>query len=206
MKYFLIFFVIAMGEITVDGAMKCHQCKAVGKVDCTGECVECPHEDDFCYQGIEYNILDGHWIPTVSRGCHNLTLLCNGPIYVSTTRFQLISNFQCCSSDDCNSEKMTLPPLNLTKNGLSCKSCFVEGSYECDKYEPLPCVGDQEDCFQFHGVGGRPGQGFKKYAFAGCTKKGACETGFRSLLRTEAGYPSELTFPCKNRMENTNLC
>ncbi|KAM3923185.1 phospholipase A2 inhibitor and Ly6/PLAUR domain-containing protein-like [Leptodactylus fuscus] len=183
-------------------AVRCMKCKAIGKNDCTGESVECEHKDDFCTTAIEHNHYRGHMITTVSRGCKNSSILCNGPILMTANEvWALASFFQCCHTDNCNSGKIEMPLLNYTTNGLSCLSCYEEGSYSCQKYEPLPCIGDQEDCFDFSGLGARPGHKEVPYAIAGCAKKGACKIKYDALVGSKVGHPNKLTFPLENRMQ-----
>ncbi|XP_077113512.1 phospholipase A2 inhibitor and Ly6/PLAUR domain-containing protein-like isoform X2 [Ranitomeya variabilis] len=83
-------------------------------------------------------------------------MLCNKIISMNTGHFQLIVHNKCCKTDDCNSDPIEMPPLITTENGLYCKSCFVEGSYECENYESVACICNQGDCFEFSGDATRP--------------------------------------------------
>ncbi|XP_073513780.1 phospholipase A2 inhibitor and Ly6/PLAUR domain-containing protein-like [Phyllobates terribilis] len=202
MKFFLVFLVFAIGELTIGEALRCQQCKAVGKEDCSGPSVECKYANDICTQAIEYNIVDGDKRPTAHRGCFNLRTVCNQPILLETGDFQMQFYNDCCDTDDCNSGTIKLPPLNTTKNGLYCKSCFVEGSYNCEKYGSVACTCNQGDCIQFSGDATRPDDVEKKYAFAGCATKGACDIGYKILLGTSVGEVESLTCPVENIISN----
>ncbi|XP_073426001.1 phospholipase A2 inhibitor and Ly6/PLAUR domain-containing protein-like [Dendrobates tinctorius] len=198
MKYFLIYLVFAIGEITIGKALKCEQCKADGQKDCSGPSVECKNEDDICVHGIEHNILDGDRRTTVHKGCFHVTTECNQIITVNTGRFQMKLYNKCCNTDHCNSGPIEMPLLNTTENGLYCKSCFVEGSYKCEKYESVACTCNQGDCIEFSGDATRPGDVEKKYAFAGCASKGVCVAGYNILLETSVGEVESLRCPLEN--------
>ncbi|KAM4016857.1 protein RoBo-1-like [Anomaloglossus baeobatrachus] len=91
------------------------------------------------------------------RGCWNNTMLCDRPYVVNTTDFSLIVHYECCDTNNCNSDPIEVPPVNTTENGLYCKACFVEGSYKCKEYVTIACTGYQGDCFEFYGDACRPG-------------------------------------------------
>ncbi|XP_075696973.1 phospholipase A2 inhibitor and Ly6/PLAUR domain-containing protein-like [Rhinoderma darwinii] len=201
MKYFFVFFVFAMGYITIGEAIRCQQCSNIGE-DCSGDSVECKYEKDFCTSAIEENIVNGDKIISVSRGCSNFTALCAGLITLTTTNFLLKIYNECCDKDDCNSGKIKMPEQNIAENKVKCNSCYVEGAYECNSgYEPIACTGNEGDCLEFSGDGTRPGKLEEKYYFAGCATIGACDIGYNALVGTMVGTLRNLSCPENLRLE-----
>ncbi|KAM4015064.1 phospholipase A2 inhibitor and Ly6/PLAUR domain-containing protein-like [Anomaloglossus baeobatrachus] len=199
MRSLIVSITIFCAILWTGDALCCQQCKAVGE-DCSGKTVECENENDVCAQAIEYDRVGGEVRSAAFRGCWNLTVVCNHLVTVNTTGYELDIYYDCCETDGCNSGPMEVPPRNTTENGLYCKSCFVEGSYDCPGYVPIACTGDQGDCLEFHGDATFPGGVEKKYGFAGCTITGACYVGFSDLVGTTVGAFSNLTCPEGNKI------
>ncbi|XP_073513779.1 phospholipase A2 inhibitor and Ly6/PLAUR domain-containing protein-like [Phyllobates terribilis] len=191
-RILIVLFTIFCAILWTGMALRCLQCKESGE-DCTGSPTDCKYTNDVCTEAIEHNNVDGDKRPTVLRGCMNSTSKCNKIFTINTGSFQLNSFFNCCATDNCNSGPIKMPPLNTTKNGLSCSSCVVEGTYECEEYGSVDCTGDQGNCIQFSGDATRPGGVENKYAFAGCTSQKVCDTGYDMLIGSLVGNVESLS-------------
>nr|QDH44590.1 sodefrin precursor-like factor D [Boana cinerascens] len=182
MKYLIVFLVFAMGAITIGEKLNCIECKAKGE-DCTGESVECENEGDFCITAKEYDILNGNSIVSVSKGCTNISGLCDNPMIITSIDALLHLINKCCFEDDCNSDNIKMPEVNTKRNGFTCPGCLVIGSDKCNtKPKKFPCIDNQEECLEYIGGATRTGQNELQYYVSGCITNRGCEYGLPYLV------------------------
>ncbi|KAM4014880.1 phospholipase A2 inhibitor and Ly6/PLAUR domain-containing protein-like [Anomaloglossus baeobatrachus] len=181
MKYFLVFLVFVVGEITIGEALRCHKCEAEGKKDCTGKSVLCSNKDDVCIKKIVIDIINGVNNTVASKGCSNKTNLCNGPAMAQNKNFLKLSVTKCCNKDNCNRGKIEMPVVNTTENGVTCMTCFERGSTKCKNYEPFKCRGNAKECMEYIGdKSGRPNNVGKpqQFAIVACSSPSGCNNGY----------------------------
>ncbi|XP_072011035.1 uncharacterized protein [Engystomops pustulosus] len=200
MKNFPVFLLFVIYGIPIGEALRCQTCKALNAEDCTGESVPCKNEGDNCTKAIEHNSVNGMNIASFSRGCTSFPQMCGKLFTVTTPNFTLEIYNDCCNTNDCNVGKIIVPAKNTTKNGLSCKACFEEGTYVCKEFTTIECTGNEGDCLQYSGDATRPGQQTQKYALAGCATTGACGVAYDALVGTMPGNPRNLSCPVENRV------
>nr|QDH44598.1 sodefrin precursor-like factor F [Hyloscirtus phyllognathus] len=186
MKYLVVFLVFAMAEITIGEAIRCLQCKADGKSDCSGRSVTCPNKRDFCAKTVEENIANGKLIRTVSRRCLNESEACDKVTVATSTEYLLSLYNECCYKNNCNKGPIKMPKKKTRRNGYYCPSCFTVESNTCTgEHKQLPCTGNQRDCFVFIGKATLPGESEMEFYNAGCITKGACDYIVTSVVGTE---------------------
>nr|QDH44596.1 sodefrin precursor-like factor D [Hyloscirtus phyllognathus] len=175
MKDLVVFLVFAMSGITIGAALKCIKCSADGKEDCTGSSIQCENKNDFCIRKISHSIRNGTEKPKVTKGCLNVSKVCNSIIPLTSNDFRSLAYTKCCHKDNCNNGTLKLPNIKSRSNGLRCPSCLEEGSNKCYRHKTVVCNDSEHKCFVFIGEAKRPGKEDVKYYMSGCTTKLACD-------------------------------
>ena len=199
MKLILVFLIFG-SVIAAGSALSCITCNATGNGvnNCQCAAQQCEDGTVYCSTELEYNILRGDNIQTVRKRCmpKDQNLMCNQQMFLNTTKeFEYVLYAACCNnSDGCNTGAIQMPPLNLTKNGHSCPSCFVEDSLKCTEFGTVECACKQYQCFNFSGIAARPGHVDKQYAFQGCITYGTCLVDLRNLPGSKVA--ADATYTC----------
>ncbi|XP_073426665.1 phospholipase A2 inhibitor and Ly6/PLAUR domain-containing protein-like [Dendrobates tinctorius] len=95
----------------------------------------------------------------------------------------------CCSTDNCVPKVPSLPKMNLTNNGLVCRSCISDKSDWCYTSDTMKCTGAEHMCMLQ-----RTKAGSIKAAMRGCATKSICDLG--KWTENTGGVSAEVKFIC----------
>nr|QDH44599.1 sodefrin precursor-like factor A [Nyctibatrachus petraeus] len=194
----ILVFLIFSGAIVAGNALSCICCKETGegKQNCSGVIQQCANDNDTCATQIEYNNVDPDKKTTVKKSCLPAKdkNICQQPMFLNADRFNMSLFTDCCDTDGCNTNNITMPPKNTTLNGRQCDTCFVEGKLQCDDFKTVNCTGNQLQCFEYSGNATRPEHNSEMFGFKGCVTYGTCFVDLNNLPGTEVG--SNAVYSC----------
>ncbi|KAJ6615901.1 hypothetical protein lerEdw1_015113, partial [Lerista edwardsae] len=153
--------------------LNCETCISPGE-GCTGLAHTCASSEDTCLTIVGTNSLGGSDTTETLKTCIAAADCYAGSISITTdATVHLQSISSCCQDDLCNRRELSLPPVNLTSNGLQCPVCFAFGADHCDGIETLGCAGADSHCISVAGMmstGGGP----SRFTARGCSTGTAC--------------------------------
>ncbi|CAI5781070.1 A2 inhibitor and Ly6 PLAUR domain-containing [Podarcis lilfordi] len=159
----------------------CETCISPGE-GCIGLAHPCRMNEDTCLTIVGMNSLGGDDTTETLKTCIAAEDCYSGSISVTTNAgLHLQSISSCCQDDLCNRWELTLPPTNLTSNGLQCPACSVFGSSHCKATEMLNCTGTDNRCIMVSGTlnaGGLP----STFTARGCSTETACSLPLGTAL------------------------
>ncbi|XP_030068318.1 phospholipase A2 inhibitor and Ly6/PLAUR domain-containing protein-like [Microcaecilia unicolor] len=175
MRAFLSSICIFSALIVTGLCLICDHCVNLHGHSC--ETVSSPCKDEeVCVTTLENSTVGNDMRLSVFKGCQKydpripegIILYSGGPVFFT-------GYIEYCKEDNCNNGTVTVPAINMTKNGLECPACYIKGSYECTEVGTIKCIGNQEQCLEYSGELRRPGTPFEKYEYKGCATTGACD-------------------------------
>ncbi|XP_013920903.1 PREDICTED: phospholipase A2 inhibitor and Ly6/PLAUR domain-containing protein [Thamnophis sirtalis] len=154
--------------------------------------VTCGESEDTCLTFVGINYMGSEKITETVKGCSVRSACLPGPISVTiNSQIYFWSNSSCCQGDQCNNQKLDMPAENTTLNGLSCPTCFILASDECDEMESLNCVGEDNHCITTSGT--LTAEGIPvAFASSGCSSASACALPLDTNI-----YSAGITFHLK---------
>ncbi|XP_017542708.1 urokinase plasminogen activator surface receptor-like [Pygocentrus nattereri] len=139
-------------------ALRCYQCMPQLFGDCTDTQTYCPHQCDS--KTIVLNFGDQkHEIH--SKTCAIAEQCVTGSLNLG--HMKMTFNTKCCSTDLCNSQKVTALPQG-SPNGKICYACSKDG---CS--ETVRCEGDEDRC-----ISTTVNSGGVKMTMRGCVSRSLC--------------------------------
>ncbi|XP_077116221.1 phospholipase A2 inhibitor and Ly6/PLAUR domain-containing protein-like isoform X2 [Ranitomeya variabilis] len=150
-------------------ALSCTHCMS-DTTSCTGSSVSCS-SGQLC--GTVYSDSRAGSLSSTSfiRSC-TPSSQCNFTGSMTIQNGYMRMAISCCNTDNCNSNVPSLPKMNMTKNGLVCRSCISGDSDWCYTSETMQCTGVEHMCLLQ-----RTKAGSIKTAIRGCATKSICDLG-----------------------------
>nr|XP_033818540.1 phospholipase A2 inhibitor and Ly6/PLAUR domain-containing protein-like isoform X2 [Geotrypetes seraphini] len=112
------------------------------------------------------------------RSCTRFPFDCKVPYRsFSGETFSFMFQVKCCDSDNCNTDVLSFPPRNSTKNGVQCPVCPVAvDATQCHSNgRNMECTGEETQCLFFAGKMLHPAGKFLQLAFRGCVHSDTCK-------------------------------
>nr|XP_033770769.1 phospholipase A2 inhibitor and Ly6/PLAUR domain-containing protein-like [Geotrypetes seraphini] len=176
MRAFLTSICIIFALTATGLCLICERCLNIHGGSCSGASVKCKEDEAVCVSRTENTTIENDSRLSMFKGCMKYDPnICDTILHGGNDRFQNMIYNKCCKEDNCNRESFTVPPLNLTENGLECPTCYTNSSYECSPNGIMKCTGKEEQCYYFSATIRRPGLPFGKHASRGCISTGCCE-------------------------------
>ncbi|XP_053323530.1 phospholipase A2 inhibitor gamma subunit B-like [Spea bombifrons] len=175
---------VLLAAVTTGSSLQCMQCTDVAGKTCAGIAVNCAPTSDVCTSTLVQDeidtsdpesmfLLDGSRNKTsymFLRDCGNSSD-CNKVVILRTPYNRMVKSTRCCRSNLCTPE--TPKPIpESAQNGVTCPGCLTVTQDRCEKYKPVSCRGNEQNCFSFSS---KPSKGSDvSYALSGCASQSAC--------------------------------
>ncbi|XP_075047360.1 uncharacterized protein LOC142107687 [Mixophyes fleayi] len=179
-------------------SLSCVVCKSNEQFSCTGEEKSCP-KDYVCASTSTYSIIEGMPEKTFTRSCERRNT-CGVVGSIGFQKGKIKTATSCCYTESCLPSSPALPPDEVQRNGLTCRSCVSLDSTWCHTPETIDCIGQENKCiFQSFE---HSGPKYEKRAVRGCGTKAICDLGSQSHNFGRSSLRTEIT--CSNDGFNLN--
>nr|XP_033770771.1 phospholipase A2 inhibitor and Ly6/PLAUR domain-containing protein-like [Geotrypetes seraphini] len=178
MRTFLTSICIIFALTATGLCLNCDHCLNIYNDSCSGVSDKCKEDETVCVSRRESATTENNLHSSMFKGCMKYDPnVCDRPLHTTSIGFDFYMYNKCCKEDNCNRESFTVPPLNLTENGLECPVCHAIDSYDCTPERTIKCVGNQDQCYVYSGELRNPSRPFHQLASRGCIVSGSCEFG-----------------------------
>ncbi|KAG8573826.1 hypothetical protein GDO81_012573, partial [Engystomops pustulosus] len=156
-------------------------CNSIAEVTCVGfsQCATVAGfikigdvKTPFIYNGCPFDVPNKSWLFISAKGFYMQSYVtycswekCNMNYWKSHTHLVVYPNV----AKQVSVDPFLVPQDAETSNGLSCDSCYEEGTVEgCTASERIDCGGDQTICVDYRGVVKNPDRTIKSISLKGC--------------------------------------
>ncbi|KAM3920790.1 phospholipase A2 inhibitor and Ly6/PLAUR domain-containing protein-like [Leptodactylus fuscus] len=194
MRVTAIAIVFLVTCLTSGWSLKCMQCSGFSTTPCTGTVQDCPSPSDVCGTTV-IRTRGERWTSFYYiRSCVNMTECFNNAsvtgLYSTTA-----SQTTCCFDNNCTTSIPTVPPVNLTLNGLTCPSYVATNLEPCDIKNVSVCTGDQVQCVRYS-ASTTLGSTSSSLFLGGCATESTCSVPSSSI--NGPGISVQISRKCYN--------
>ncbi|KAL8219616.1 UNVERIFIED_CONTAM: hypothetical protein K2H54_029013, partial [Gekko kuhli] len=139
-------------------------------------CITIARNEDTGHLGIQN--------PTYEKKCNTDDRLCDQVYGLVAGDFSMHWNSSCCRSDSCNDEDIIVQEASAVPNGVSCNSCFAQGTDVCLNTTQVNCTGQLDQCIHFVTIAKEVKYKDQQVTFKGCATENMCSIGAIALFAT----------------------
>ncbi|XP_077312846.1 phospholipase A2 inhibitor and Ly6/PLAUR domain-containing protein-like [Lithobates pipiens] len=175
-------------------ALKCIQCSSYSDTNCNGQATDCSFSSDACATTLIRN-RGARWTSFFQiKSCVPMSQCFNNG---TVTGLYEESTFitSCCFNNSCNNDIPSLPPPNLTLNGLLCPSYVAKDLEPCKFPNVSACTGDQNRCVRYSSTT-ILGSSKNTLFLGGCATESVCVTDQSSV--SADGISLQIKRTCHN--------
>ncbi|KAM4651961.1 uncharacterized protein O3C94_014286 [Discoglossus pictus] len=141
MNYILSVVFVLAALLEASNGLNCVECQD-SSFECSGPSVSCTGISAVCASQFTQST-DGTM--SVKRMCAE-TVYCNQSFTVIMGSFKTKISSSCCTTDGC---KPSSPSITMTGNGITCPSCYAQGSSTCSEVNDIQCTGNETKCYTY---------------------------------------------------------